>query len=431
VAWTQTPSGEFHGIGGSDFAAHMCRLRARILALVLLTNTSGDGDTVDALLDRAVQAVLADGPPGAWLIASRCLPVPRWAATLRRSPSERAGQRSRPRSRQEGRTSEAVSTWDRKITYRREDSVHRRTTVFVVLLVLATLLGPIRAVARDTTPVGTPAALPTTPVGEQLAWVLGVLNDGARSLTPADVTARFAPAFLAAAPPEMAIGLTQQVAVAYGPFALQGFTRPPTATQANALVTGGVGTPLVVPISVEAADPHRITGLNFVPVPPPPGIRLVPVAGADGTPAAGSDRLDGLFDVGDGRRFYLSCSGSGGPTVVLESGHNDSAATWFAVESAVAGFARVCSYDRANAVAGASDPAPTPRPAAEAVADLHALLAAAAIPGPYVLVGPSLGGPFVRLYSHTYPDEVVGLVLVDASHEEQNARLEALVSPEL
>ena len=116
---------------------------------------------------------------------------------------------------------------------------------------------------------------------------------------------------------------------------------------------------------------------------------------------------------------------------MLESGHNDSAAPWFAVESAVAAFARVCSYDRANAVAGASDPAPTPRTAAEAVADLHALLAAADVPGPYVLVGHSLGGLFVRLYAATYPDEVAGLVLVDASHEEQNARLEALVGPEL
>jgi pimeloyl-ACP methyl ester carboxylesterase len=65
------------------------------------------------------------------------------------------------------------------------------------------------------------------------------------------------------------------------------------------------------------------------------------------------------------------------------------------------------------------------------VADLHALLAAAAVPGPYVLVGHSLGGLFVRLYAYTYPDEVAGMVLVDATHEDNFARLEELVGPEL
>jgi pimeloyl-ACP methyl ester carboxylesterase len=63
------------------------------------------------------------------------------------------------------------------------------------------------------------------------------------------------------------------------------------------------------------------------------------------------------------------------------------------------------------------------------VTDLHGLLAAAAVPGPYVMVGHSFGGLVIRLYAATYPDDVVGLVLVDASHEEQEARLEALVAP--
>jgi pimeloyl-ACP methyl ester carboxylesterase len=115
---------------------------------------------------------------------------------------------------------------------------------------------------------------------------------------------------------------------------------------------------------------------------------------------------------------------------VLESGMGDPAAPWFAVERALAGMTRVCSYDRAGTLGGASDPAPTPRTGADAVADLHALLAAAAVPGPYVLVGHSLGGLLVRLYAHTYPDEVAGLVLVDAPNEEVFARLEALLGPE-
>ena len=307
----------------------------------------------------------------------------------------------------------------------------RRLPVLLAVVVAVLLAGSPLALARQATPLASPAPLPATPVGEPLAWVLGVLNGGAAALTPADVAARFAPAFLAAIPPEQVVGYTQQFA-ALGPFAFRGFTRPPTATQANALLTGAGGAPFVVPVAVEAAPPHRITGLNFAPVPPPPGVGLAPAVDAGGTPVAAPGRLDGLVDVGGGRRLYLSCVGTGSPTVVLESGLGDPAAPWFAVERAVAPVARVCSYDRANALAagGASDPAPTPRTGADAVADLHALLVAAKVPGPYVLVGHSIGGLFARLYAHTYPDEVAGLVLVDSSHEEQNARLEALVSPE-
>jgi pimeloyl-ACP methyl ester carboxylesterase len=89
------------------------------------------------------------------------------------------------------------------------------------------------------------------------------------------------------------------------------------------------------------------------------------------------------------------------------------------------------SYDRSNTIASASDPAPTPRSAADAVTDLHALLNAAAVPSPYVMVGHSVGGLFVRLYASRYPDEVVGLVLVDSSHEDQDERRRQMVSPEL
>lgn len=91
---------------------------------------------------------------------------------------------------------------------------------------------------------------------------------------------------------------------------------------------------------------------------------------------------------------------------------------------------RVCRYDRANNQSGQSDPAPVPRTAADVVADLHALLQAADVPGPYVLVGPSVAGLFVRLYASTYPDEVVGLVLVDASHEEAPSALGLFLTPE-
>ena len=123
--------------------------------------------------------------------------------------------------------------------------------------------------------------------------------------------------------------------------------------------------------------------------------------------------------------------GTGGPTVVLEAGLTASAAPWSGVIPAIASFTRVVSYDRPNTTAGASDPAPVPRTAADIVTDLHALLDAADVPGPYVLVGHSVGGLFVRLYASRYPDDVAGLVLVDSSHEDQDERRRPLVSPEL
>jgi D-alanyl-D-alanine carboxypeptidase len=143
-----------------------------------------------------------------------------------------------------------------------------------------------------------------------------------------------------------------------------------------------------------------------------------------------------LVDIGD-RRLFLSCSGAGSPTVILESGLSDSSAVWSAVQDAVASTTRVCSYDRANVPGGASDPsephtsAPRLRSAAELVADLHALLAAAAVPGPYVLVGHSVGGLVARLYATTYPEEVVGMVLVDATHEDNWSWLEEEIGPDV
>ena len=293
-----------------------------------------------------------------------------------------------------------------------------------------TFQGPARPA---TTSQATPGS--GTPAGAALAWVLTVLNDGGASLTPEAMTAHFAPTFLAEVPPEIVVGLTRQVA-ADAPFTLVGLTRPPTASQINALLIGSSGTPLVVPVSVEAAVPHRIMGINFSPVPSPPGVSLphVPLDTAplaDGeTRTSETGRLDGLFTV-NGRQIYLTCTGTGSPTVVLESGLNDPAAPWFAVEQAVAPLTRVCTYDRPNTAGGASDPVPTPRTARDVVAELHTLLATAKVPGPYVLVGHSIGGLLSRLYASAYPDEVAGLVLVDSSHEEQEARLEGLVSPEL
>jgi pimeloyl-ACP methyl ester carboxylesterase len=163
---------------------------------------------------------------------------------------------------------------------------------------------------------------------------------------------------------------------------------------------------------------------------------------ATSSPTTANVDFTGLVDIGDGRRLYLECAGQGSPTVVLEAGFRTRADLWSddliqpeaprtMVFPGVAAFTRVCAYDRPGTtmvVEGAlltsrSDPVAMPRTAADSVDDLHALLEAAAVPGPYVLVGHSYGGMLIRLYASTYPDEVVGMVLVDAFSEGLKAQM--------
>jgi len=146
----------------------------------------------------------------------------------------------------------------------------------------------------------------------------------------------------------------------------------------------------------------------------------------DSVPIASGDTVSGRVDVG-GRSLAFVRSGSGSPTVVLESGLGAESDWWKPVQDAVARFARVIRFDRAGK--GLSDPAPTPRTSHDMVADLHALLANAEIPGPYVLVGQSVGGLNVRVYASRYPDDIAGMVLVDSMHEDQFASMGALLPP--
>jgi pimeloyl-ACP methyl ester carboxylesterase len=177
-----------------------------------------------------------------------------------------------------------------------------------------------------------------------------------------------------------------------------------------------------------------------------PNTALAQSATPAASPSAASGDFAGLVDIGGGRRLWLECRGHGSPTVLLESGYGNDADIWdtialapdagaMAVLPGVAAFTRVCAYDRPGTALDAdhrsrSDPVPMPRTASDAVADLHALLDVAGIPGPYVLVGHSLGGIIVRLYAATYPQEIAGVVLVDASHEEQNVRFQAALTAE-
>jgi pimeloyl-ACP methyl ester carboxylesterase len=129
-----------------------------------------------------------------------------------------------------------------------------------------------------------------------------------------------------------------------------------------------------------------------------------------------------VVEVEPGRRMNVYCTGHGSPTVIFESGLGDSTRVWALVQPSVAAVTRACSYDRAGF--GFSDPSPKPSTGANAVADLRRLLSALQIKPPYVLVGHSLGGMYVKLYAETHLAEVAGLVLVDATEEDVYTRNE-------
>lgn len=165
-----------------------------------------------------------------------------------------------------------------------------------------------------------------------------------------------------------------------------------------------------------------------------------PAPQATASPADGD--FAGLVDIG-GRSLYLECHGQGSPTVILEAGMTSRADIWsrdyahppgerMMVLPGVAAFTRVCAYDRPGTLGevnsdiepdgpefypSRSDPVPQPRTVGEAAADLNALLEAAQISGPYVLVGHSAGGMIVRLYAGAHPANVVGMVLIDTTNE--------------
>jgi len=130
-----------------------------------------------------------------------------------------------------------------------------------------------------------------------------------------------------------------------------------------------------------------------------------------------------LVDIG-GRKLNLFCSGTGSPTVVFESPSGSAGWAWWDVQPRIASRTRACVHDRAGL--GFSDPSPRAADALDAVDDLHALLQAAAIAPPYVLVGNSFGGASAQLFAWHYPGEVSGLVLVEPLHEDENARADAL-----
>jgi pimeloyl-ACP methyl ester carboxylesterase len=121
-----------------------------------------------------------------------------------------------------------------------------------------------------------------------------------------------------------------------------------------------------------------------------------------------------LVDVG-GHLMHIDCRGEGSPTVVMDAGLGGASLDWSLVQPALQATSRVCVYDRAGM--GWSEPVPGLRRPSQLVTELHALLAAAGESRPYVMVGHSLAGKNVRLFAATFPDEVQGMVLVDARSE--------------
>jgi pimeloyl-ACP methyl ester carboxylesterase len=125
----------------------------------------------------------------------------------------------------------------------------------------------------------------------------------------------------------------------------------------------------------------------------------------------------------DGVALHLHCQGEGWPVVVLEAGLTSGSTSWGIVPSEVAGHTRTCAYDRSGM--DWSPPVDQIVTTDRVVSRLGKLLERAGVDGPYLLVGMSAGGLYVRKFAEAYPHEVAGMVLVDSSHEQQGARLPA------
>ncbi|MBA3668830.1 MAG: alpha/beta hydrolase [Sphingomonas sp.] len=205
-----------------------------------------------------------------------------------------------------------------------------------------------------------------------------------------------------------------------------------------------IATPVLIGAALALLSGCAATDLTAVPSAPS-------LAAASAIPAGDARSVA----IGGGRTMYLTCRGSGSPTVVLVSGLGERADNWDlttdpstaarAVFPEVGRLTRVCAYDRpgtetTTAVGreeSRSTPVPQPTSGSAAAGDLAAMLAASGESGPYVLVGHSYGGDVVRLYAAAHPREVAGIVLVDALSEdlptrltpEQSADLERLNSP--
>jgi pimeloyl-ACP methyl ester carboxylesterase len=291
----------------------------------------------------------------------------------------------------------------------RERAMRWATRGAAVVLAVGAVTVSVVLVASSDRETSRPKGVPATPAGDQLAWVLAQLNGDASNLRETDVVRRFSAEYLESSEPApQVVEALRQTARERGPLTFVGFAQPARADMVVALVRTRQGEPAAVRVQVEREGAGRIVNLELGGAPP--------VVVAEGP-------FSGAFDVG-GRKLFLRCTGEGGPTVVLEGG---TTADWFDFQNRLAATTRVCSYDRATAAWSRSDPVATPRTAGDVVADLRAVLSAAGVPGPYVLAGHSNGGFFVQLYAVLHPEEIAGVVLIDAVHVDYHDRRQALL----
>ena len=133
-----------------------------------------------------------------------------------------------------------------------------------------------------------------------------------------------------------------------------------------------------------------------------------------------------LFTV-DGYTMHLFCTGQGAPAIILDAGLGDDSLIWAKVQPQLSRQTTVCAYDRAGY--GWSRLRPGPRDANSVADQLHGLLRVAHVPPPYILMGHSIAGLFVRAYANRYSGELAGLVLVDGATPLQDDRIpQALVA---
>ncbi|MGW7416705.1 alpha/beta fold hydrolase [Streptomyces sp. NPDC054863] len=136
------------------------------------------------------------------------------------------------------------------------------------------------------------------------------------------------------------------------------------------------------------------------------------------SPARPAPPLGGFQKI-DGRRIFVHRAGSGGPAVVFLPGASAVGLDYFGIQQGVSQFTTAVMYDRGGT--GFSDPLPLPRTAAAVATELRELLRAQHIPAPYVLVAHSLGGFYAHRFAQLYPQDVAGLVWLDAFHRDWDA----------
>jgi pimeloyl-ACP methyl ester carboxylesterase len=149
-------------------------------------------------------------------------------------------------------------------------------------------------------------------------------------------------------------------------------------------------------------------------------------ASAD-APSQSSPLRDGVLSV-NGQGMHLHCEGTDSPTVVFESGSGNDGTVWGGVVRDIAKLTRACSYDRVGL--GYSDRTKRTRTSREMADELYALLQAAELRPPYVLVAHSAGGWNARLFAASHAHDVAGVVLVDAATEAHHARFLSLLPPQ-